>query len=311
MVGAEPHRARAGLAVGAARPAAARTATSAPLRDARWRRSTSSASRTSPTGCPGRCRTACRSGSRWRGRWSPSRSCCCSTSRPAGCPRRRCASSASSSASCGETMSVLLVEHHMDLVMGVCDRIVVLDFGRLSPAARRPRCRTTRACSRPTSGEEVDAMLEVRASSVEAWSVRRGARARRRRRSTVAAGGDHRRPRRQRRRQDDAAAHDHRARPPAVGPHPPRRARHRAARRSRTIVRLGVAHVPEGRGVIAELTVEENLRLGALWRRERRPRRRRSTRSTSCSRALRRAPRASRRTRCPAASGRCWPSAAR
>jgi branched-chain amino acid transport system ATP-binding protein len=27
-------------------------------------------------------------------------------------------------------MSVLLVEHHMDLVMGVCDRIVVLDFGR-------------------------------------------------------------------------------------------------------------------------------------------------------------------------------------
>jgi branched-chain amino acid transport system ATP-binding protein len=27
-------------------------------------------------------------------------------------------------------MSVLLVEHHMDLVMQVCDRIVVLDFGR-------------------------------------------------------------------------------------------------------------------------------------------------------------------------------------
>jgi branched-chain amino acid transport system ATP-binding protein len=30
------------------------------------------------------------------------------------------------------------------------------------------------------------------------------------------------------------------------------------------IARLGVAHVPEGRGVIGELTVEENLRLGAL-----------------------------------------------
>jgi len=30
------------------------------------------------------------------------------------------------------------------------------------------------------------------------------------------------------------------------------------------IARLGVGHVPEGRGVIAELTVEENLRLGAL-----------------------------------------------
>jgi branched-chain amino acid transport system ATP-binding protein len=32
------------------------------------------------------------------------------------------------------------------------------------------------------------------------------------------------------------------------------------------IVRQGVAHVPEGRGVITELTVEENLRLGGLWR---------------------------------------------
>ena len=30
------------------------------------------------------------------------------------------------------------------------------------------------------------------------------------------------------------------------------------------IARLGIAHVPEGRGVIAEFTVEENLRLGAL-----------------------------------------------
>jgi len=33
-----------------------------------------------------------------------------------------------------------------------------------------------------------------------------------------------------------------------------------------TIVRLGVSHVPEGRSVIEELTVEENLRLGSLWR---------------------------------------------
>jgi branched-chain amino acid transport system ATP-binding protein len=30
------------------------------------------------------------------------------------------------------------------------------------------------------------------------------------------------------------------------------------------IARLGVAHVPEGRGVIHELTIEENLRLGAF-----------------------------------------------
>jgi branched-chain amino acid transport system ATP-binding protein len=35
------------------------------------------------------------------------------------------------------------------------------------------------------------------------------------------------------------------------------------------MARGGVAHVPEGQGVIGELTVEENLRLGALWRRGR------------------------------------------
>jgi branched-chain amino acid transport system ATP-binding protein len=32
------------------------------------------------------------------------------------------------------------------------------------------------------------------------------------------------------------------------------------------VVRRGMAHVPEGRGVITELSTEENLRLGGLWR---------------------------------------------
>jgi branched-chain amino acid transport system ATP-binding protein len=35
------------------------------------------------------------------------------------------------------------------------------------------------------------------------------------------------------------------------------------------VVRLGIAHVPEGRGTFVNLTVEENLRLGAYGRRER------------------------------------------
>lgn len=34
------------------------------------------------------------------------------------------------------------------------------------------------------------------------------------------------------------------------------------------IVRLGIAHVPEGRGTFGELTVEENLRLGAITRKD-------------------------------------------
>jgi branched-chain amino acid transport system ATP-binding protein len=45
------------------------------------------------------------------------------------------------------------------------------------------------------------------------------------------------------------------------------------ARAPETIARMGVAHVPEGRGVIAELTVDENLRLGTFYR-LRRPARR-------------------------------------
>ncbi len=44
-------------------------------------------------------------------------------------------------------------------------------------------------------------------------------------------------------------------------------------RQPEAIVRMGVAHVPEGRGVIPELTVEENLRLGALVRLRRSERR--------------------------------------
>src|ERR1700722_14939758 len=31
------------------------------------------------------------------------------------------------------------------------------------------------------------------------------------------------------------------------------------------IARRGISHVPEGRGIIEELTVEENLRLATLW----------------------------------------------
>lgn len=36
-----------------------------------------------------------------------------------------------------------------------------------------------------------------------------------------------------------------------------------------TISRLGIAHVPQGRGTFKDLTVDENLRLGAIWRKDR------------------------------------------
>jgi branched-chain amino acid transport system ATP-binding protein len=40
-------------------------------------------------------------------------------------------------------------------------------------------------------------------------------------------------------------------------------------RATEEIARLGIAHVPDGRGTFAQLTVEENLRLGAYRRRDR------------------------------------------
>jgi branched-chain amino acid transport system ATP-binding protein len=40
-------------------------------------------------------------------------------------------------------------------------------------------------------------------------------------------------------------------------------------RHTETIVQLGIAHVPQGRGTFVDLTVEDNLRLGAYTRRDR------------------------------------------
>jgi branched-chain amino acid transport system ATP-binding protein len=47
------------------------------------------------------------------------------------------------------------------------------------------------------------------------------------------------------------------------------RGRPLTARAPEEVARLGVAHVPDGRGTFTDLTVEENLRLGAYLRRER------------------------------------------
>ena len=47
------------------------------------------------------------------------------------------------------------------------------------------------------------------------------------------------------------------------------RGRPLSARAPEDVARLGVAHVPDGRGTFTDLTVEENLRLGAYVRRDR------------------------------------------
>ena len=40
----------------------------------------------------------------------------------------------------GEGLGILLVEHDMDFVMNLADRIAVMEFGQRSPRARRAKC---------------------------------------------------------------------------------------------------------------------------------------------------------------------------
>jgi len=202
----------------------------------------------------------------------------------------------------------MLVEHHVDLVMRVCDTVVVLDFGRViasgDPASVRASAAVTKAYLGSLDGTAVDVTqdrLEVDVAALDsdaspASGPSDGD-------AEASAGGG--RPMSDAMLEVDNLVAGYGGAPvlhASTSPCRPARSRRSSARTApakrlcsarcpgccgrgvvgsstteptsvasgvERIVRSGLAHVPENGGVITELTVHENLRLGGLWRDDR------------------------------------------
>ncbi len=166
-----------------------------------------------------------------------------------------------------DTMAVMLVEHHMDLVMRICDEITVLDFGAViahgQPGRRPDRPGGARGVPRRRGPpRRARGSLTCWSSATSRPATDRSAPCTRSRSAPVPV------------RSPPCSVPTAPARPPCCGRSPDCTGRDAGAVElaGRELGRtpadrmpgLGMVHVPEGRGVITELTVEENLRLGGM-----------------------------------------------
>ena len=160
MTGADRH-ARAGfLAALLALPRAG--ATSGSCASGRWPTLVgASASPTSPAAIPAASPTRCASASPWPAPWSPSPQLLLLDEPASGLSADEMDELGDLITSLTDRMSVLLVEHHMDLVMAVCDEITVLDFGRVIARGTPDEVRNDPAVSPPTSGRTSDAQRRL------------------------------------------------------------------------------------------------------------------------------------------------------
>jgi branched-chain amino acid transport system ATP-binding protein len=126
-------------------------------------------------------------------------------------------------------MTVLLVEHHMGLVMSIADHVVALNFGRKLAEGTPAQVQALHGLSFSLNEGSLTTLLGANGAG-KTTTLRAICHMVR---STGAIEFDGK---------------------PLAG------------RSTENIVRLGIAHVPQGRGTFTTMTVEENLQLGAITR---------------------------------------------